>query len=80
MMKTEKEIQEILNGTYKMKVGDSFTLGNSRKSYKIISETNKFFILDACFDGCNKNIRIRKSDGRVMGGILYGQVYLGGFN
>jgi hypothetical protein len=79
-MRTDKEIQDIIDGTYKMKVGDSFTLGNSKKGHKIISETNKFFVIDTCFDGCDKNIRVRKSDGRVMGGCLYGQFYLGGFN
>jgi hypothetical protein len=75
-MKTDLEIQEIINGTYKLKVGDKFTVGNNKKVITVISETEKFIILDICFDGGDKNIRVRKEDGRVMGGVINGQIYI----
>jgi len=75
-MTKEQEIQDIIDGNYVLKVGDSFIIGNSKKQHKVISETNKYLILNTCFEGYSTGIKIRKKDGLVMGGILYGQRYI----
>lgn len=64
-----------------LSVGTKFFLrdplsGKCSKTITIIKETKCFFILDAKFDETNKNIRIRKLDRRVMGGVLFGSIYI----